>query len=69
MFYSLKMFERKKKNLSVHLSVSQVISPGAGARVLGFGLRAVFAQSLSISRILKVQMYGFSAALRLHGGV
>lgn len=53
-FTSLNMLE-KKKNLSVHLSVSQVISPLAGARVLGFGLRAVFAQSLSISQILKAQ--------------
>lgn len=51
----LSKYVREKKNLSVHLSVSRVISPLAGARVLGFGLRAVFAQSLSISQIFKEQ--------------
>lgn len=59
---------KKKKNLSVHLSVSQVISPLAGARVSGFGLRAVFSQSLSIIRILKGQCKAVSAVLNLHDG-
>lgn len=62
------MLEEKKKNLSVHLSVSQVISPLAGARVSGFGLRAVFSQSLSIIRILKGQCKAVSAVLNLHDG-
>lgn len=50
MFYSLNMSERK--NPSVHVSVSRVISP---LEVYGFGSGVVLSQSLSISRILKVQ--------------
>lgn len=54
MFYSLNMLEKKKIRLYICQSVG-VISPLAAARVLGFGLRAVFAQSLSISQILKAE--------------
>lgn len=61
-----KYVREKKKNVSVHLSVSQVISTLAGARVLGF--RAVFTQSLSISQILKTQMYSRSSVLNMRDG-
>lgn len=54
--------------MSVHLSVNWVISPLAGARVLAFGLRVVFTQSLSISLILKAQCIVVASVLNLHDG-
>lgn len=73
-----KYVREKKMRLYICLSVG-LFHPLQGCRVLGFGLRAVFTQSLSITMILKAQcivvalcwicmmVYSFNMIKRFYG--